>query len=76
MVERQGTLDTLHLRVERPEHAGDGRDVENDAVLERRIVEGMRAALGIGVTVSVEPTGSVPRSAGGKLQRTDDRRGL
>ena len=47
-----------------------------DADVTRRIVEGMRSSLGLGVTVSVEPTGSVPRSEGGKLSRTDDRRKL
>ena len=69
VVERKGTLDTLHLRVERtPPGGGDDTD------LVRKIVAGMRSSLGLGVSVGVEPIGSVPRSEGGKLSRTDDRR--
>jgi phenylacetate-CoA ligase len=70
VVERQGTLDTLHLRVER---AGGG-DAASDDALGSTVVERMRSVLGLGVTASVEPPGSVPRSEGGKLSRVDDRR--
>ena len=69
VVDRKGTLDTLHLRVERTADSSGG---DND--LMSLIMNRMRSSLGLGVSVSVEPTGSVPRSEGGKLSRTDDRR--
>lgn len=72
VVERRGTLDTLHLRVERSEDSATG--TTQDDALVGRVINGMRSSLGLGVSVSVEPPGSVPRSEGGKLNRTDDRR--
>ncbi len=72
VVRREGTLDHLHLRVERNEI-----DNVNIAVgLERIIVERLRSSLGLGVTVTIEAAGSVPRSEGGKLSRTLDQREL
>ena len=72
VVERRGTLDTLHIRVERSADSTAGATPDDQLV--GRIVSGMRSSLGLGVTASVEPPGSVPRSEGGKLSRTDDRR--
>jgi phenylacetate-coenzyme A ligase PaaK-like adenylate-forming protein len=63
VVRRDGTLDTLHLRVE--------GEVDADHVAER-----LKSALGVTVSVSVEPRGSLPRSEGGKLARTVDERTL
>lgn len=65
VVERQGTLDTLDIRVE-----GHRED------LAEAIAERMKNALGLSVSVSVETPGSLPRSEGGKLSRTVDRRDL
>lgn len=72
VVTREGTLDSLHLRVE-PDasHQSDG-----NGELERAVTDRMRTSLGLGVTVTVEPPGSVPRSEGGKLARTIDNRQL
>jgi phenylacetate-CoA ligase len=70
VVDRDGTLDTLHLRVERDDSQGTRSD--NDLASE--IKSEMRTSLLLGVTVSVEPPGSVPRSEGGKLSRTIDNR--
>lgn len=70
VVDRQGTLDHLHLRVEL---ADDGTETDD---LSRIIVDTMRSSLGLGVTVSIEAAGSVPRSEGGKLARTLDNRQL
>ncbi len=70
VVEREATLDTLHLRVERAGVA----DASDDDALASAVVERMRSVLGLGVTAAVEAPGSVPRSEGGKLSRVDDRR--
>lgn len=67
VVRREGTMDTLHIRVET-----DAQDRE----IESAIGEAMRSSLGIGVTVTAETPGSVPRSEGGKLSRTLDERGV
>ena len=67
VVRREGTMDTLHIRVE--------TESQSQAV-ESEIGEAMRSSLGIGVSVTAETLGSVPRSAGGKLSRTLDERGL
>lgn len=63
VVRRQGTLDTMHVRVE---GTADGDHIAG------RLAD----ALGISVTISVELPGSVPRSEGGKLARTLDERHL
>lgn len=68
VVQREGTLDTLHIRVESEEHGGDA-----DAV-GRHVTEHMQSSLGLTVTVAIEKPGSVPRSEGGKLNRTLDHR--
>ena len=68
VVEREGTLDTLHIRVE-----AEG-DANGSDELSRRITEHMGNALGLTVTVAVEPRGSVPRSEGGKLSHIVDHR--
>ncbi len=64
VVTRAGTLDSLHVRVE-------GTNVDTD-----QVVGALQSSLGISVTVTVEPDGSVPRSEGGKLNRVDDQRNL
>jgi phenylacetate-CoA ligase len=71
VVNREGNLDTLHIRVER-----DGVEDVSDERLESAIVGAMRSSLGIGVTVGIEPVGSLPRSEGGKLARTIDNRSI
>ncbi len=70
VVDREGTLDKLHLRVERTEPNLD------ETNLSRLIITTMRSSLGLGVSVSIEDIGSVPRSEGGKLARTKDNRQL
>jgi phenylacetate-CoA ligase len=69
-VERQGTLDTLHIRVE-----GDDTVADADQLADR-VTEHMQSALGLTVSVSVEPHGSVPRSEGGKLSHIVDNRDI
>ncbi len=66
VVRRDGTLDTLEVRVE-PAEAGTELDPEH-------ISRTLASALGITVTVTPEAVGTVPRSEGGKLNRIDDRR--
>jgi phenylacetate-CoA ligase len=70
VVTREGTLDTLTIRCETD---GSGADHE---LLVRTITTDMHSSLGIGVGVSVEPEGSLPRSEGGKLSRLADKRNL
>lgn len=72
VVKREGTLDSLHLRVEPDaDHQSD-----RNGDLERAVADKMRTSLGLGVTVTLEQPGSVPRSEGGKLARTIDNRQL
>ncbi|MGI9608856.1 MAG: phenylacetate--CoA ligase family protein, partial [Acidimicrobiia bacterium] len=68
VVNREGTLDTLTIRCET-----DGSDPDHEA-LAKTITTNMHSSLGIGVGVSVEPEGSLPRSEGGKLSRIADKR--
>ncbi len=72
VVSREGTMDTLHIRVERDPDA-DGPQTSDEALV-AKIREAMRSSLGIGVTTSIETLGSLPRSEGGKLSRTIDQR--
>lgn len=71
VVNREGTLDTLHIRVER-----DGSGSLADDQLITEIVDAMRSSLGVGVTAAIESPGSLPRSQGGKLGRTVDNRSV
>ncbi len=78
VVDREGAMDTLHIRVE-PEpgdtaNSGTGLSDTAKTDLAKTIQAAMRSSLGIGVTASVEPLGSLPRSEGGKLSRTVDQR--
>jgi phenylacetate-CoA ligase len=73
VVNREGTLDTLHINVERDVASEPARD---DAALVGEIVHAMRSSLGLGITASIEAAGSLPRSEGGKLSRTVDNRTL
>lgn len=73
VVERSGTLDTLQIKAERDPSSTATID---DGDLAKAAVEAMRSSLGIGVSVSIEPSGSLPRSEGGKLSRTVDNRQL
>ena len=70
VVDRDGTLDRLHVRVEADEEhpAPDGLVAE--------IVERMKHSLGVSVSAAIEPAGSLPRSEGGKLRRLVDNRSL
>ena len=61
VVEREGTLDTMTVRVEGTADAAEIRSR-------------LESSLGVTVRVTVEPDGSVPRSEGGKLARVADRR--
>lgn len=70
VVEREGTLDTLHIRAE-----AEDETTEADSIAEA-VTRHMRDALGLTVSVDVEPHGSVPRSEGGKLSHTVDHRDL
>jgi phenylacetate-CoA ligase len=75
VVTRNGTLDELEVRAEAAPEAWSGADTPTDD-LARRVVHALRSALGLGVTVTIEAPGSVPRSEGGKLSRTLDQRQL
>ena len=68
VVRREGTLDTLEVRVE-PASGGTVLDAQV-------ITASLASALGVTVSVTVEPVGAVPRSEGGKLNRVDDRRSI
>lgn len=69
VVRREGTLDTMHIRTE-------SEDSAQPEGLEGAIRSAMASSLGLTVSVSVEPAGSIPRSEGGKLSRTLDERNL
>ncbi len=68
IVDREGTLDTLHIRCESDVSADSYSD------LKKRVRANMADSLGLTVSVSVESPGSLPRSEGGKLSRTVDNR--
>lgn len=70
VVEREGTLDTLHIRVEAEDESEDADTIA------RAVTSHMSDALGLTVSVAVERHGSVPRSEGGKLSHTVDHRAL
>lgn len=70
VVERDGTMDTLHINVERATESVSVSDED----LTKEIQAAMRSSLGIGVTASISPSESLPRSEGGKLNRTLDLR--
>ena len=67
-VSREGRLDTMTIRVERAPGAA-GSDVAAVGAL----TDAVKAHVGISVKVSVEPAGSLQRSAG-KAQRVIDQR--
>ncbi len=71
VVDREGTLDTLKIRGERDM---TNSSTMSDAELIALISERMRSSLGIGAKVDLVEPGTVPRSEGGKLQRTLDNR--
>jgi len=70
VVRREGTLDTLTIRCEREVGVND------EDGLARSIASAMQSSLGLGVTVSIEAPGALPRSEGGKLSRTTDERNM
>ena len=65
VVERAGTLDTAAVEIETAQAS-----VELRERAERLLVE----SIGCSIAVHLQPSGTVPRSEGGKLQRVDDRR--
>ncbi|NNE94618.1 MAG: phenylacetate--CoA ligase [Acidimicrobiales bacterium] len=70
VVRREGTLDTLSIRCEQEGSAGDA------TALADAVTVAMQSSLGIGVSVTVEAPGALPRSEGGKLSRVADERNL
>lgn len=70
VVEREQTLDTLHIRVEAEDESADADPIA------LAVTRHMRDALGLTVSVTVERHGVVPRSEGGKLSHTVDHRNL
>lgn len=71
VVDRQGSLDTLTIRGERDPKSSN---TSSDNELIKSVVDAMRSSLGIGAAVTLNEPGSLPRSEGGKLQRTVDKR--
>ncbi len=87
VVTRTGTLDAVEVKVELTEAVF--RHVAQDAIaddviaadhamhaLRNKIEHLIRETLGIGLTVTLVPPGTVPRSEGGKLRRVEDKRTL
>ncbi|HVA89149.1 MAG TPA: phenylacetate--CoA ligase, partial [Chloroflexota bacterium] len=73
VVERQEALDHLEVRIElavNPTRPTVGAAAEDVASV---VARGLASALGLSATVTVHPTGSLPRSEG-KAQRVLDRR--
>ena len=68
VVRREGTLDSMAVRVE---PSADCAKLDAAAIGAE-----LASALGINSTVVVEDVGAVPRSDGGKLNRVDDQRQL
>ena len=87
VVSREGTLDTLTLRLELSEPTFykvgqtslSDETVETDPTLRNlrnRIQSRVKDTVGVNVRVSLLAPGAAPRSAGGKLRRTLDERNL
>lgn len=87
VVTRVSTLDAVEVKVELTEEVF--RHVAQDAIaddviavdhamhaLRNKIEHLIRETLGIGLTVTLVPPGTVPRSEGGKLRRVEDKRTL
>lgn len=69
---KEGPLDTLCVRVElKPEHAQSSADAQSFAAT--ALEEQIKSYIGTSVSVSIEPVGSVDRSAG-KAKRVIDQR--
>jgi len=66
VVRRDGTLDTMTVRVEPAE---PNVDIDAD-----HVASVLASALGVSAAVAVEEVGAVPRSDGGKLSRVADQR--
>lgn len=66
VVTREGTLDTLEVQVE--------SSVADTEALAATINHQLTSALGISVKISIHADGALPRSEGGKLSRTLDKR--
>ena len=87
VVSREGTLDTLTLRLELSEptfHRVGQASLSDDLVetdptlrnLRNRIQSRVKDTVGVNVRVSLLAPGAAPRSVGGKLRRTLDERNL
>ena len=87
VVSREGTLDTLTLRLElsEPTFHKLGRASLSDETVEanpelkslrNRVQNRVKDTVGVNVRVSLLAPGAAPRSAGGKLRRTLDERNL
>ena len=87
VVTRVGTLDAVEVKVELTEEVF--RHVAQDTIaddviavdhamhaLRNKIEHLIRETLGIGLTITLVPPGTVPRSEGGKLRRVEDKRTL
>jgi len=87
VVTRVSTLDEVEVKVELTEEVF--RHVVQDAIaddviavdhtmhaLRNKIAHLIRETLGLGLTVTLVPPGTVPRSEGGKLRRAEDKRKL
>ncbi|GAC1433142.1 MAG: phenylacetate--CoA ligase [Ktedonobacteraceae bacterium] len=87
VVTRASTLDEIEVKVELTEEVF--RHVAQDTIaddviavdhamhaLRNKIAYLIRETLGLGLTVTLVPPGTVPRSEGGKLRRVEDKRNL
>ena len=87
VVTRVSTLDEVEVKVELTEEVF--RHVAQDSIaddviavdhsmhaLRNKIEHRIRETLGLGLTVTLVPPGTVPRSEGGKLRRVEDKRTL
>ncbi|GAC1460712.1 MAG: phenylacetate--CoA ligase [Ktedonobacteraceae bacterium] len=87
VVTRVSTLDEIEVKVELTEEVF--RHVAQDTIaddviavdhamhaLRNKIAYLIRETLGLGLTVTLVPPGTVPRSEGGKLRRVEDKRNL
>ena len=82
VVTRRGTLDELELKIELSDaaHARAGDEMDSESAflsnLRGRIRHRVKDTVGVTLTPTLMPPGSIPRSAGGKLRRTVDERNL
>lgn len=69
VVDKKGTMDTVTVEVE-----ADQNVATSDEQLQMQVKNKIKDTIGLSMNIDFKPSGSIPRSQGGKLSRVLDRR--